>query len=94
MKDLAPTINRHGAITREGDVTRRCMKTFSKVGGKSRRLVVTLRVGDVIELRPEGCRIRWALPMAKVYNLAIFHAANQMRIERAARRKARKEGRE
>lgn len=46
-----------GSLTElRAKVTRLTTQTTVRVGGKMRRLVVTLLPGDVIELRPLGCR--------------------------------------
>ena len=68
----------------------RVTDTSVRFRGQLRRLVVTLLPGDVIELRPQGCRQRYVLPLDHVYSLAVKAAARALVEERKKNRKTRR----
>jgi len=57
---------------------------------KRRRLVVALRDGDLLELRPEGTRQASSMKLSDVYAYMLRCAANIRVLERARKRKASK----
>jgi hypothetical protein len=59
-----------------------------------RKIVVSLMPGDVLKFRLKGCKSSVVVPIEKVYAAALqwqaFAEMNAKRIERAAKRKARR----
>jgi hypothetical protein len=60
--------------------------------GKPRKLVVRLLPGNVIELRPIGCRERRVVGLAEIWSYAAKAQARKLVRERKAARAARKKG--
>ena len=60
---------------------------------KRKRLVVTLRAGDVIEMRPERTGRVYSLKAVDVYRYMIRSAANLVALEKARNKKAAKAAR-
>jgi hypothetical protein len=76
-----------------GEVTRLTKETLGGGFGpdRKRRLVVSLRDGDVVEFRPHGCRKGKVSMMLKdVYRYALQCEANKRHLAKARERKARK----
>lgn len=57
----------------------------------NRRLVVGLRAGDLLTLRPQGTRQEVAVSLKDVYRWALQARANRQLLERARDAKARKD---
>jgi hypothetical protein len=57
---------------------------------KSRRLVVALRDGDILELRPEGTRQASRMAIADIYAYMLRCESNRRQLEKARSRKAAK----
>lgn len=73
------------------DLTRRVARRTDV--GERRPVVVTLYPNATIGFREKGRRTEFVLPLATVYRYAAAKAAEAIRAERAARRKARRTGR-
>lgn len=69
------------------EVSRVCPATYVRFRGRLRKLVVTLLPGDVLELRPAGCRQRYLIPLGHCYSIAVKMAAAALVAERKAKRK-------
>lgn len=70
--------------------------TFAPLGGqfgsdKSKRLVVTLLAGDVIQMRPEKTRRVVSMLAVDVYRILLRNEANKATLEKARARKIKKQ---
>lgn len=59
-----------------------------RFGGRSRRIVVKIGPGDVLELRECGRRYKASLPLEWCYRKAVFLRVAAERLEKLARRGA------
>lgn len=71
-------------------VVRECVATFGRASGKMRVIMAALEPGDLLVFWDKGTRTRYELPIGAARDLAVKMAANQLRKERAERRKAKK----
>lgn len=74
-------------------VTRETYERVRDKGSRMRELHVTIAEGDLLVLRPKGTRQARTIPITSVWYYALRLHAEQMRREKAALRKAKKEGR-
>ena len=44
---------------------------------QGRKLIVTLRAGDMIAFRPKGRKITYEVPLLACYNMAMIYSANE-----------------
>lgn len=58
---------------------------------KRRKLVVTLRDGDLLELRPQGTRQASRLSLFDIYRMMLRHEANVRQLEKARKRKTQRQ---
>lgn len=70
-------------------VSRETETTIPYKGSKRRIMVVTLCPNDTLEFRPKGTRQRITLPLLDLYYFAIKLRAAQIKVDKAAKRKAR-----
>jgi hypothetical protein len=69
-------------------------ETFSVTDFKGNVMIVTLKAGDMIEFRAKGKRIKYEVPLAACFNLAMIYSAHERYKERIKRYEdGRKEGR-
>lgn len=73
-----------------------CRVTRETLGGnfgtdQNRRLVVSLKAGDILSLRPQGTRQEVTVALKDVYRWAIQARANRALLEKARAAKARKQ---
>ena len=61
------------------DVTREAYLASDLQG---RKLIITLKAGDMLSIRPKGRRVTYEVPLAACYNLALIHSANEWYCER------------
>lgn len=61
------------------DITR---ETLAVTDMKGRKMIVTLKAGDMLEFRPKGKRIRYEVPIAACYNMALIYSTSQWHKER------------
>lgn len=80
--------NGFGSTTPLNRPVKRATRTEMSFRGKRRRLIVTLLPGDLIELRPEGCRERRQLPLSDVWNRA--GRLQMLAASKASKRRSRK----
>lgn len=80
-----------GATPIRSEVTRITVDARVRRGGKARRLIVSLAPGDVLVMREEGTRKKNArmLPLLEAWAIAGKLAAQRLKAERKAKRKAR-----
>jgi hypothetical protein len=86
-------ISKAGDPKLSGEVTRVTKEELGPGFGpdRKRRLVVRLENGDVLKLRPLGCRKgEVTLSLRSVYRWALIQEANRKNLERARSKKARK----
>jgi len=69
-------------------------ETFAVTDIKGNKIIVTLKVGDVIEFRPKGKQYKYEVPLAACFNLAMIYTASERYKERVKRyEEGRKQGR-
>lgn len=83
MTDLKATRNKDGEVVRSGTVTRRAMEVYDHRG---RRIVVQLRVGDIIAMKEERTRRWFVAPINRVFRTLILWNVEAERIEKKKRR--------
>ena len=71
-REIMPTI-----LTK--DITREALLASDMQG---RKLIVTLKGGDMVSFRPKGRRIRYEVPLLACYNMAIIYSAHEWHRER------------
>ena len=57
-------------------------ETFAVTDIKGRKIIVTLKAGDMLEFRPKGKQIRYEVPLAACYNMALIYTINDWHKER------------
>lgn len=49
---------------------------------QGRKLIITLKAGDMVAFRPKGRRITYEVPLLACYNMAMIYSANEWHRER------------
>jgi len=57
-------------------------ETLAVTDVKGRKMIVTLKAGDMLEFRPKGKRTRYEVPLAACYNMALIYTINEWHKER------------
>jgi hypothetical protein len=65
-------------------------ETLAVTDMKGRKMIVTLKAGDMLEFRPKGKRIRYEVPLAACYNMAMIYTANEWYKEKLEKYHAKK----
>jgi hypothetical protein len=69
-------------------------ETISVTDMKGNTMIVTLKAGDMVEFRGKGKRVRYEVPLAACFNLAMIYTAHERYKERMKRyEEGRKQGR-
>jgi len=64
------------------DVTR---ETLAVTDMRGRKVIITLKAGDMLEFRSKGKRTRYEVPLAACYNLGLIYTVNEWYKERIAK---------
>jgi len=64
------------------DITR---ETLAVTNSKGNIQIITLKAGDMLEFRSKGKRLRYEVPLAACYNMALIYTVNQWYKERIAK---------
>ena len=69
------------------DVSR---ETLAVTDMKGRKVIITVKAGDMLEFRSKGKRVRYEVPLAACYNLALIYTVNEWYKEKIRRYHERK----